>query len=333
MKEIKLLLALNDLEEELLLDALSETVKPVRKFRPGILLVAALLTALLGITAGAVLTEAGWFQQFFEQESHQELTQNQIAVVQASTTEFGQSITRDGYTFTLESLIADQRNCYIKLKITGPEGVAMNNEMGYGDKTPRGPEDLYDSFVPISGKKFSGVGSWQNLPDEDPNDNQVSILVRYALNSYAGYDFETEKQWRLLIRDFSAWGEEEDVVLAKGDIWFDITFDEVNPAQLTFIYEPIPYTFTPMGEEASVEGTITSCTLRPMSGTLTISGCSEARGFNLLPVVMKDGTQVEMRSQIWGNGSYSYTLKAPVDLEEVDHILLNDGTKLYPRVG
>lgn len=175
MKEEKLLLALNDMEEEDLMDALSEHPYSAKRFRPGVILAAALLVGTLALSAAA-MSENGWFQLFFSREKGQALTQGQVALIQTSTKTYGQSVTKDGYTVTLESVIADPENCYMNLRITGPVGTCMNNEAGYGSRSPRSPKELYQPFAPVSGAVFSGVGSWQNLEDEDPDDNQVSIL-------------------------------------------------------------------------------------------------------------------------------------------------------------
>ncbi len=333
MKELNLLAALNDLDEDLLLEAI--TAPRRRRFRPATALIAAALAGTLVMSVGAAVSGSGWFQTYFAKQSQQPLTPPQVAQVQASTQDLGQSLTLEGYTMTLESAIADPWNCYLKLTITGPQGTVMDNHQGYGMYNVPSPEDLYHVFAPVSGAEFSGVGVWENQPDDNPEDNQVSILYRYNLNRDSGVNFETDPLWRLTVRNLTAWGDrvEEDRLLAQGDFCFDITFDKLSPGEKIFIYQPLAYTFRSMGGGAPVEGAITSCVLRPMGGELTISGCAEAVGFNKLPVVMKDGTQVDLCSGTWGNGSYSYFLRAPIDLEEVDHILLPDGTKLYNRVG
>ncbi len=332
MKALTLLLALNDMEDEFLLDALEERPRQTRKFRPGLLLIAAILGGLLAVSVGAAITEAGWFQQFFQVQTGQDLTQGQTGVILEGTKESGQSVTRDGYTIALDSVIADARHCYIKVRITAPQGVTLDNENGYGPRAPKSVEDLRIDFVNTDGKEFSGMGMLENLEDEDPKDGQVTLMYRYVVREDAQTTFETDRSWRLTIRDLAAWGDrgEEDTILVKGDVSFDIRFDKLSCGQLRFVSEPVPYSFTLPGGAGVAEGTITSCVLQPMSGSLQISGCDEAAGFNRLPVVMKDGTQVELCSNIWGNGSYTYTLKAPIDLEEVDHILLEDGRKLYP---
>ncbi len=330
MKELKILLAMNDMEDALLMDALHEKPQQIRKLRPSVILVAALLASFMILSVGAAISEAGWFQFFFEQETGQALTPGQIATVQTSTKEFGQSVTRNGYTVTLDSVIADPNNCYIKLRIIGPEGTVLDNEMGYGGQTPRKPDELYKTFAPVSGAEFSGVGSWQHLPDENPKDNEIPILYRWTIHQPSQVNFETDNVWRLTIRDLAAWGTEADTILAKGDICFDILFDKINPEQLLFVKEPVPYTFDLPGHLGTAEGAVIHCSIQSMGGSLVIQGCDEAAGFDILPVVMKDGSRVEMTSRIWGNGSYSYTLDLPIDLEEVDHILLDDGRKLFP---
>lgn len=119
-------------------------------------------------------------------------------------------------------------------------------------------------------------------------------------------------------------------MLAHGDICFDIVFDNLSLAQLDFVRQPIPYTFRLPGLTETANGFLTSCILRPLGAELTLSGCDEAVGFGILQVVMKDGSQAQLHANIFGNGSYSYTSVVPMDLEEVDYLLLENGTQLHP---
>ena len=77
---------------------------------------------------------------------------------------------------------------------------------------------------------------------------------------------------------------------------------------------------------------ITSFVLRPLSATIKadtewVPSFSDNVD-NLVYVVMKDGTRVQLVSQ-WGSvGVEHLNAESPIVLEEVDHVLLPDGTKI-----
>lgn len=72
---------------------------------------------------------------------------------------------------------------------------------------------------------------------------------------------------------------------------------------------------------------ITSFKLRSLSAAITHTGGEKSLtggpGHQIF-VVMKDGTQVE----VFGYNGQIYKLMSPIDLTQVDHVLLADGTKL-----
>lgn len=74
--------------------------------------------------------------------------------------------------------------------------------------------------------------------------------------------------------------------------------------------------------------TVTSFTLGPNSAT--IIGCPVfSTPDQQLTVYMKDGSSVLLYGKATGNGASQLTASATIDLEQVDYILLMDGTKLY----
>lgn len=77
---------------------------------------------------------------------------------------------------------------------------------------------------------------------------------------------------------------------------------------------------------------VTSFVLRPLSAVITYEcdgGASFAYREELrVYAVMKDGTRVELDGSGGGGGFTVLTAKAPIVLEEVDYVLLADGTKI-----
>lgn len=77
---------------------------------------------------------------------------------------------------------------------------------------------------------------------------------------------------------------------------------------------------------------ITSFVLRPLSAVITYE-CDGGANFTddaemRVYAVMKDGTMVELEDNGGGGGFTVLTARAPIVLENVDHILLADGTRL-----
>lgn len=78
------------------------------------------------------------------------------------------------------------------------------------------------------------------------------------------------------------------------------------------------------------EVTITSFILRPLSATIRYDDCNGAPSFDYEDVyaVMKDGGQIVLHYGSSGGGSALLEAESPIVLENVDHILLADGTIL-----
>lgn len=132
-------------------------------------------------------------------------------------------------------------------------------------------------------------------------------------------------------------------VLAEG-IWdFTISFAESGSiTEVEMLAEPIrtmANIWRKYGESLweydnfMEEVTITSFVLRPLSATIFYEDCNGAPSFNyedkVVSAVMKDGSQIELLP--YGSSGTNYvTLEAetPLVLEEVDHILMADGTRI-----
>lgn len=333
MKPEELLIAFTDLEDDIVLDA-REPLSKGRGRRLSLLPAAAMVAMMLIGCAYAVFSEADWFKNFFEEKTEQALSEEQAAYVDEHTQQIAQSVTVDGYTITVESAIADKYDAYIKLTFRAPEGVVLDAE-SYLDAIP-----LDENGAPIlpfaraDGKTISYHGTLSPIEDGNLTDNVHGILYNLHLNPDYGFSFDDGSVWTLDFHDMTAYYDDgRETVVAKGLWHFDIVFERISTHEIEFLTERQPYTVTiyENGDPTCQDVTITSVKLRTMTGELTFEGLQDAfraAGFAALPVVMKDGSSVEMCMNSAGNGQLKYSLSAPILLEEVDHILLPDGTKL-----
>lgn len=339
MTNFDLLMGLNELEDELVLDAQEPTPASLSRKRVwAILLAAAFALCLIGCTY-AVLSEADWFKDFFSDKIDQDLSEGQEAYIEERTQEIAQSVTIDGYTLTIESAIADQYNAYIKLRIQAPPGVILDAESYLPGYRRLENGELEKTLYREDGKEVAYVGSMGPLDDGDPKDDSFLILYRINLANHTEATFYDEGTWKLHLWNMDAcYDSGEFITIMEGAMDFDIVFSKIGDEEVVLVSDPIPYSFKTYRDNDAylnndpdyTEGFLTSVILRSMSAEISIEGIDIPAGFITIPIVMKDGSRVEMHSHSFGTGVFSYSLDAPIVLADVDHILLEDGTKLYP---
>ena len=242
------------------------------------------------------------------------------------------SATQNGYTLTLKSVETDGYVAHILVTVTAPEGMDI-------DSLKIGTGMSFDEFEPVSGQAW-GSGGFNDMPDSDGLANTQDLLMEADL--YLADDtmpFAIGSEWRLHIVDL--WVnryEADERILVEGEWFIPITFNETNTdyREVELLSKPIQAKactgWTKDGKDVIHEFTVTSFKLRKFSSSIeweTISYMGDDhygdsadfyawRGHRAY-VVMKDGTQIELLQG--RNGE-------PVDLDQVDHVLLADGTKL-----
>lgn len=243
------------------------------------------------------------------------------------------SATQNGYTLTLKSVETDGYVAHILVTVTAPEGMDI-------DSLKIGTGLSFDEFEPMSGQVSSGSGAFNDLPDSDGLANTQDLLMeaeRHMVDNTMPFALGTE--WRLHIVDL--WVnkyEADERILVEGEWFIPITFDETNSdsREIELLSEPIQAKactgWAKDGEDVIDAFTVNSFKLRKFSSSIeweTISYMGDDhygdsadfyawRGHRAY-AVMKDGTQIELLQG--QNGE-------PVDLDQVDHVLLADGTKL-----
>lgn len=337
MKSEDLLMGLNELDDALVWDAHEPAPVFLSRRRIFTVLLAALIAISLIGCAYAVLSEADWFKVFFTEQSGQALSGGQSAYIEERTQEIAQSVTVNGYTLTVESAIADQYTAYIKLRLQAPPGVILDAESYLAGYRKLENGQLEKTFFREDGKDIAYGASMRPLDDGNPTDGSFSILYEVNLFSHTETTFDEEGIWKLHFWNMDAcYDSGEFITIMEGAIDFDIVFSKISDEEAVLISEPVPYSFkTYRNNDAALnndpdytEGFITSVILRSMSAQILLEGIDLPVGFNIIPIVMKDGTTVEMKSHSFGTGQFTYMLDASILLDEVDYLLLEDGTKL-----
>ena len=225
----------------------------------------------------------------------------------------------NGYTVSLKSAETDGYSVYIVMSITAPEGVNL-------EKATAG-----ESNFELDNPSITGYSGGLNRIDDgdglsntcdlllqrsyDTDDDVPAITAQSVLNMY--FEDIYNKYWD---------GGEQQELISEGVWSFDITFEESDFREIELLNEPIMAKacvgWKMDGTDAFENLEITSVKLRSLSIDLVCEN-ENADFFSFAGsrsyAVMKDGTKVEIMNK---------EFTKPIDLEQVDHILLADGTKL-----
>lgn len=255
--------------------------------------------------------------------------------------------TQDGYTVTLKSVETDGYAAKITMSITAPEGtvISRNPHEEFEDVVYHiGPANL-DNFECQTGRIASSSGGWNLVDDGDGLENtQDIIMVNSVRMDDSSAPFGPGMVWNIYFAgleghyyDSSTYTDHADL-LTEGEWLFPITFNESNGdfKEIEFLSEPITTEaitgFRADGTDVYGDVTITSFSLRSLSATITCEADYAPDFTNnfsrIIYAVMKDGSQIQLYADSGSPGIQQLMSAEPIDLEQVDYILLADGTKL-----
>lgn len=252
--------------------------------------------------------------------------------------EIPQASTQNGWTIGLKSVETDGYVAQIIISVTAPEDMDIES---LGIRTGN-----YGGLTPTSGEAY-GSGAFNGIDDGDGKANTKDMRLQADLH-YLGDDsapFAPGSTWNLYIVDIlESWWDDANArlvenTLVEGEWLFPITFDETNGdyREIELLSEPVKAKacigWKADGTDVLEEFTVTSFKLRKFSSGITWDLIPDYHGeMNFgssadfyswrdhhTYAVMKDGTQIEM----FEDRNYE-----PVDLDQVDHVALADGTKL-----
>lgn len=259
----------------------------------------------------------------------QEDVDNQPAASNAST--------QDGYTVELKSVETDGQIAYITLGITAPEGtiISRTTKEGREDDVYHINTTNFDRLTPALGDVSSGSYPMNPKEDGDGLDNTQDFVIEAEFSMQDGSKpFMPGSVWNLRLEDLIHDYE----VLAEGEWEWEITFGDENGdfREIEFVEEPITMSaitgWYADGTDAFDDVEVTSFTLRSMSATIKHNweaGSVDFTRYDMpMYAVMADGSRVKIQSSGGTTGETRCIMETPIDVEQVEHVLLPDGRKL-----
>lgn len=262
------------------------------------------------------------------------------------------SATQDGYTVELKSVVTDGAVAHITLRITAPEGTIISRTTREGHENEPYHIDTANlgRLTPMEGKVGSGSAGMNPKEDGDGLDNTQDFVIEAEMSMMDGSKpFAIGSTWTIRLEDLihTYYDTERytmvEELLAEGEWVFQFTIDESHgdQSEIEFVDEPVVTKavvgFKADGTDVYNDVTITSFSLHSMSATVLCEGRSAPDLTNnfdrAIYVVMKDGSKIQLYSSGGAVGVQHLTTEKTIDLEQVDHILLADGTKLHASNG
>lgn len=355
MKPEKIITALNDIDGQFIREARETAAAPRKTPRRFAILIAAVI-ALMALTVTAFASEqiSGWFKTYFEKHSDSPLTSEQVQFIEENEQLVTEPQLQNNCTIELKSFMTDGQYMCMILGITAPDGMKIEDAcIGNFGGHP-------GILKPEAARTLIGHGQFMRFEDDGDGKGNTANIVFEAMIEYE----ETEKPfdkgtvWNLHIEDLTTncvneeylsqfemvdggyvlSGEEAELAyqtltLAEGTWDYQFTVEDGDFREIEIVLDDPVVASTVVGVKPMPDGsypdywenvTITAVTLRSMGLTFT---CEEYPTFTYTEpckVVMHDGSSIEVVSY-WSKYYYSTT---PIVLDEVDHILLADGTKI-----
>lgn len=241
-------------------------------------------------------------------------SQSQIAQLNEMSYQIGQSVTKHGYTVTVQEAISDRHNTWVLLDLKGPEGSKLDAER------------LYFGQTKVELERASSFGyAMSALPDDDPEDNCVSWLldlsvrgkltgqeITMSLENLGWYNYDAE-------RKKSSDAEWETLIEGTWQFTFKVPQDETT----VFLWQ---WRVLQNNEKYFL---VHKMEVSPLSIMLDVSRLQWASYTELqeepVLVYLKDGSMLELScNSSSGSGSnmqFNYTFESPADLRNIDRIM------------
>ena len=325
-----------------------------KKVKPIVLVAVIVLTVAMAVTVSASEVVSSWLKQYFEKRNDGPLSSEQIQYIEENEQIIQDTQSKNGYSFSLKSLMADDNIVYITLGVTAPKALPF-------DKVNLISLDGFDFYDHDMNRPASST--IRVIDDMDGLDTTADILLELSDDSWnygelwtlhieklatLFYDEEYEK--RLLSTKYAGQDDVtytdkeikkiyQQTTMADGPWEFTIDMSMADGECLQFKTESITVTGhgyeQPGGNEFYEELLITAVDIRPLGVTI-YTEITESRvpmdihtlDKEQFVVMMKDGSAVELNSDWSVAGEAHFIATTPIVLKEVDHILFPDGTKI-----
>lgn len=193
MKPEKILTAMNDIDGKIILeahDALPRSKRPARR-RIAVLVAAVVALMAMTVTAFAAEDIAGWFRNYFSNQSETDLTPGQIEFIEENEQVVTEAQEENGWTVELRSAISDGEKAYFIIGITAPEDVSLDEKVVDGSIKGRFTtgNHMYETIIP-SVPRSSIDDNYQYVyrvrweEDGDGLSNTKNIVFKLSLDKW-----------------------------------------------------------------------------------------------------------------------------------------------------
>lgn len=349
MKKAKNLLeAINDLDDEIILDALSESVTYSNKRKILRVLAAAALLAAMGLTACGVHSLSVWYQNYFAQQSQTELSVEQKTYLNENVIE----VAPQQPGLTVESALTDGVRIFMKLRITAPEDVVLypfDNGHAFVYPGNEAPDVEYadQDVVTLDGNRIYNSLQYLSVDDGDGLDYTMDYVVLGMLEGIWNPETREEEPLDLAgqtikihFRDFyqrisnEDYTEWEDQQIIAGDWEFDVSVTAESLRTRELISQPAKGSLRYLDMEAEEKTfalkeniSIPYITLRALSVDIGYDSPGYGGDFGeKIRAVMKDGSEMTLMAQWCGLDFVRYFPDSPMMIDQVGHLIFEDGT-------
>lgn len=251
---------------------------------------------------------------------------------------------QNGVAVSLKKVETDGITAYITLGITAPEGMKLphttDSDLGILNFV------TWNFDPEVSREWMRGENTTYVQDDGDGKDNTVDYIICANVKAKDSKDaFIPGETWKLYLEDIhiqdwnpqiSGW---DNLWETEGAWAFDIPISEDNDfREVEFVSQPITTsTAVGMTMDGDVFGdvTLSSLKVRTYSTDVSATGPYEGAGIDFYDaqsdkfpyLYLKDGTKIKL----WlSSGAHDLIYHETIPLDEIDYLLLADGTKLTP---
>ncbi len=252
--------------------------------------------------------------------------------------------TSNGYTVTVKEVFTDGKTARIRLGITAPEDVDLEQ---YMNENGRGGVSF--DFVGVTPNEeihsHGGGASYGSRADGDGKANTIDYDIEMSEAVENGVAIQEGSTWKLYLENLVSkeWDREngnyKTLWEMEGSWSFEITMDNGDWTEIEFVGDPITtnvcYGWDVNGNDVFRDETITSLKLRAGGASYVSPSALGQLDFanykneQYPKAVLKDGREIDLRGDLAINDPETDGSWIPMD--EVDHLELIDGTTLYPQ--
>lgn len=252
--------------------------------------------------------------------------------------------TQNGVTVEVKSVDTDGYRIYVNLGLTAPEDVSLMKENGTDTSFHFETCCVISEASPDQDRQ-SSFGRYYIRDDGDGLSNTVDCLVEYEMSNGNEKLFADGTKCNLYLQNMSwlKWNSElsqfDETSITEGVWSFDFTIQGGDYREVEFVSGPV----ITSGEVGSMEDgspvfddvTITSLKLRAYSGEASFAeggwySMCDFRSQKFPQLVLKDGTSIALIAGWEFTPADDARKGTPLPLDDIDYLLLIDGTKLTP---